>query len=272
MTRLDPEIIPFPGEKLDAAKMPGHWLVARLGKKVLRPGGLRATQAMLDALAITDRESVVEFAPGLGGTARLILASSPRSYVGLERDKDAAAFARRHLADSPVAKIRVGTADRTGLLTASTNVVVGEAMLTMNPDKHKAEIAAEAFRILKSGGRYGIHELKVTPDNIAPQKHAEIDKALSSEIHVGARPLPSAGWRQLLESVGFEIEFEAEAPMHLLRARRMIADEGTLGALNIAKNMVLNPLARRRVFAMRRVFETYRDNIAAVYLIARKPT
>lgn len=27
----------LPGEGLDASKMPGHWLLARLGKRVLRP-------------------------------------------------------------------------------------------------------------------------------------------------------------------------------------------------------------------------------------------
>jgi len=31
----------LPGSDLDVAKMPGHWLLARLGKRVLRPGGLR---------------------------------------------------------------------------------------------------------------------------------------------------------------------------------------------------------------------------------------
>ena len=59
--------------------------------------------------------------------------------------------------------------------------------------------------------------------------------------------------------------------MHLLRPGRIIADEGVLGALNIARNVALNPTARRRVFGMRKVFETYRDNIAAIHLVARKP-
>ena len=29
-----------PGEGLQTAKMPGHWVLARLGKRVLRPGGM----------------------------------------------------------------------------------------------------------------------------------------------------------------------------------------------------------------------------------------
>ena len=32
--------LPLPGVALAAEKMPGHWLLARLGKRVLRPGGV----------------------------------------------------------------------------------------------------------------------------------------------------------------------------------------------------------------------------------------
>ena len=49
-----------------AHKMPGHWLLARLGKRVLRPGGLGLTRIMLDRLGIGARDEVVEFAPAWG--------------------------------------------------------------------------------------------------------------------------------------------------------------------------------------------------------------
>ena len=29
----------LPGSEMAASKMPGHWLLARLGKRVLRPAG-----------------------------------------------------------------------------------------------------------------------------------------------------------------------------------------------------------------------------------------
>ena len=32
----DNQPAPMPGEELKAEKMPGHWLLARLGKRVLR--------------------------------------------------------------------------------------------------------------------------------------------------------------------------------------------------------------------------------------------
>ena len=63
------------GEGQQPDKMQGHWALARAGKRVLRPGGIELTKRMLDALAIGTQDRVVEFAPGLGLTARMVLAA-----------------------------------------------------------------------------------------------------------------------------------------------------------------------------------------------------
>ena len=87
----------LPGSDLEVSKMPGHWLLARLGKRALRPGGLGLTEKLLKSLAINPSDDVVEFAPGLGVTARLILERQPRRYVGVERDVKAMPWTARHL-------------------------------------------------------------------------------------------------------------------------------------------------------------------------------
>jgi ubiquinone/menaquinone biosynthesis C-methylase UbiE len=260
----------LPGSELDVTKMPGHWLLARLGKRVLRPGGLALTQQLLNALSITEDDRVVEFAPGLGVTARLVLRKAPRSYVGVERDAKAVQWAIRHLPQQQNVSVTLGRADATSLPAESASVVLGEAMLSMNTQEHKQLIVAEAFRLLRPGGRYGIHELCIVPDDMPPEAKQEIDRTLSSVIHVGARPLPTGEWSELLQAAGFRIVKIGHAPMHLLRPRRMIEDEGMLGALRIAKNLMLNSDARRRVLAMRRVFEQYHDNLSAIFVIAEK--
>jgi len=121
----------------------------------------------------------------------------------------------------------------------------------MQTAEHKHLIANEAFRLLRPGGRYGVHELAVIPDDMPPHQQREIDRALSSVIHVGARPLPAREWKALLESVGFRIVALGHAPMHLLRPLRLIQDEGILGALRLAKNLMVDNAARRQVMAMR---------------------
>ena len=51
----------------------GHWLLARLGKRVLRPGGIGLTRTLLSDAEVTDAD-VLELAPGFGRTATEILA------------------------------------------------------------------------------------------------------------------------------------------------------------------------------------------------------
>ena len=75
-----------PGDGLKTQKMPGHWVLARLGKKVLRPGGMLLTRCMLEALRIQSTDEVVEFAPGMGVTARLTINLGPASFIAVERD------------------------------------------------------------------------------------------------------------------------------------------------------------------------------------------
>lgn len=41
---------PLLGESVPLARMPAHWMLARLGKKVMRPGGLTPSLHMLEAL------------------------------------------------------------------------------------------------------------------------------------------------------------------------------------------------------------------------------
>lgn len=260
-----------PGSPQDNThKMPGHWLLAKMGKRVLRPGGLELTRVMLERLNIQSRDEVVEFAPGLGVTARLTLSHQPASYTAVERDEAAATEVQSYLT-GPRQRCQLGSAEQTGLPAQSATVVYGEAMLTMQGPEQKRHIVAEAFRLLKPGGRYGIHELSLTPDDLPEAVQEDISREMSRNIHVGARPLSAHEWRELLTSVGFKIQSEAAAPMHLLEPRRLIRDEGFFRALRFVFNVIRTPEARKRVFSMRRMFRKHRQHLAAISFIAVKP-
>ncbi len=250
-------------------KMPGHWLLARLGKRVLRPGGVELTRQMLEALAITSDDDVVEFAPGLGMTARMTLQRQPRSYTAIERDAAAAAVVQSHLAGSNRCCI-IGTAEATGLPGGSASVVYGEAMLSMQPATVKARIVAEAARLLKIGGRYGIHELCITPDDVDENTREVIRNDLGGDIHVGVRPLTLREWCDLFAAAGLEVTAKYVAPSHLLEPRRLVRDEGLLPAIKFVWNVAWNRAARRRVLAMRKSFRKHRNHLVAIALVSTK--
>lgn len=259
----------LPGEGLDHGKMPGHWLLAQMGKRVLRPGGLELTREMLARLDIRAADEVVEFAPGLGLTARAALERNPASYTGVERDENAARQVRRYL-NGPNRQCLVGKAEATGLPGTAASVVFGEAMLSMQTAAHKEDIVAEAARLLKPGGRYGIHELCLLPDDLETNRKSEISQALSQSIHVGARPLTPSEWTGLLERHGLTVDTPATTPMHLLEPGRFIRDEGLARSLRFVWRLMTRPTARRRILAMRAVFRTYAEHMGGITLVGVK--
>lgn len=250
-------------------KIPGHWLLAQLGKRVLRPGGRKLTGRMLTALQIKSTDSVVEFAPGLGATAQLTLQQNPASYTAIERDEQAATKVREYLTGTQQQCLVAG-AEKTGLPSDCATIVYGEAMLTMHSLGRKQQIIREAFRLLKKGGRYGIHEICFVADGLDAETQQNIQRELASVIHHGTLPLTKAEWRHLLKAEGFEVEFEATVPMHLLEPLRILEDEGFFGALRFGWNLLRNREARKQVLAMRAAFQKYQPYLAAITVVSVK--
>ena len=228
------------------------------------------TRQLIQHLTIGATDDVVEFAPGLGGTARIALMGRPRSYIGIERDVAAAAQVHSAL-DAAGSRIVTASADATQLPSGSASVVYGEAMLSMQTPEQKHRIVVEAFRLLKRGGRYGIHEFALLQDDIDADARKAIEREMSLNIHVGVRPGTLVEWHHLLAGAGFRVEWHALAPMHLLEPKRMLGDEGVAGVLRILLNLLRKPSARQRVLSMRRMFRRHASHLSAVAIVCLKP-
>lgn len=260
--------LPVPGERLDAATMPAHWLLARLGKKVMRPGGLPVTRAMLHGLAIGPGDDVVDLAPGLGVTVQLVQAARPASFRGLERGEAEAERARR-LGAAPYRCV-VAEPEATGLDEGSASVVYGEAVLSLETDATKRRIIAEAARLLPPGGRLGLHELLLRPEAVSEQTKREVEDELTRTLRVRARPLTLAEWTGLLHEGGFDVILASPAPMSLLSPPNFVRDEGIAGTVQFLARTAREPGAPRRLSAIWRIFRRYRHNLGSVALVARK--
>ncbi|HJC29148.1 MAG TPA: class I SAM-dependent methyltransferase [Candidatus Dietzia intestinipullorum] len=258
---------PLPQHDRDAEAVAGHWLLARVGKKVLRPGGRELSEWLVGATPVAGRR-VVEFAPGLGLTARQFLDRSPASYTGVDSDPDAVEVTRAVVGAR--GQMVVAPAQDTGLPGDSADIVAGEAMLTMQGDSTKHRIVDEAARLLGSGGTYLVHELCLVPDDLDDEVKTTIRKDLARSIRVNARPLTVVEWTRLFEGSGFEVERTELRPMGLLQPRRMVADEGVRGVARIVWNLLRDADARKRVLAMRRTFTTHGEHISAVGFVLRR--
>jgi len=253
----------------DFRKAQGHWILARMGKKVLRPGGKELTMKLVHALQVAPKDDIVEFAPGLGFTAALTLAKKPTSYVGVDADEDAVKLLERKISGENIRFIQANAA-HTGLPSDSKDKVYGEAMLTMQADHRKAEIVREAYRILKPGGLYAIHELGLFPDELDETQKAEIQKDLAIAIRVNARPLTALEWQHILEKEGFRVRKTETNAMHLLQVKRMMDDEGFFRFLKISCNILTHPQAAKRILNMRRVFKKHERHMNAIVVVAEK--
>ena len=254
----------LPGQGQSVGKMQGHWVLARVGKRVLRPGGIELTRKMLDALAIGPGDDVVEFAPGLGATAAIVLRRHPDSYCAVERDPAAAALMRRKFEAGNVVQ---GGAEDSGLPEKCATVVYSEALLSMQTAQQKSRIFAEARRLLRNGGRYGIQELCLLPDDIPAGLRQEIQADMSREIHVGVQPLCPHEWVRLFQENGLRVSWIGTAPMHLLEPRRLLHDEGIAGGLRIAFRAASNPALGKRILGMRRLFRKHGQHLGAISLV-----
>ncbi len=260
------------GPDVSVERMPAHWLMARLGKRVLRPGGIEATEWMLEQLHITRDDEVVELAPGLGVTARKILAHHPRDYSAVEQEPAAAEYTRHALAKAgyPGARILSGDANEMPLQDDIASVVAGEAMLSMQHLNKKREIFSEVRRVLHARGRYGIHELAIAPEQLPPEQLQEIERDLSRAIHVGVRIGLVSDWKAWLEEAGFEVVAHKLFPMRLLETERLIRDEGLLGFTKFATRAARTPGAVKRLLEVRSVFRKHEAHLKGIAIIARK--
>lgn len=254
----------------EETRLQGHWLLAKMGKRVLRPGGLELSKLLIKALNPQASDRIIEFGPGVGSTAQVLLQCNPRSYIGIDPFEEGNTKVKKVI--SPYAQARLVKADakNTGLPTGQADLIIGEAMLTMQSETDKLQVIKEAYRLLAPGGRYGIHELGFVED-LTSAEEKTITKALSRSIKVGARPLKLTQWQLLLEQIGFQVEETATNKMLLLEPKRIFADEGFIPALRFFANVVRNPPARKRIIAMRKLFRQHAAALNAVALVAVKP-
>ena len=255
-------------EKMDMKQ--GHWVLAKLGKRVLRPGGLELTRIMLDNLHINASDDVVEFAPGLGLTAQITLSRNPKSYTAVEINREAAAKFRERITSERVKQV-IADAAETGLPSGYADKVYGEAMLTMLPLERKKAVAAEAFRILKPGGLYGIHEVGLYPNELGEEIKTAVRRDLADAIQVNATPYTANDWSKILTDCGFEVMHVETRPMHLLELKRLIADEGCGRVIGMFCKMLTHPHLRRQMLKMKRTFRKHEGHMNAISIAARKP-
>lgn len=208
----DPITADLYGEE-DAASLPEGALGASLGCG--NPTALAE---------LREGEEVLDL--GSGGGADVLLSArrvgpTGRAY-GVDMTDDMLELARRNAREAGVENVefRMGEIEDLPLDDASVDVVISNCVINLSADKPR--VLAEAFRVLRPGGRFAVSDVVVrgsVPD----------DLRASMEAWIGctAGALEEDEYRRLLAEAGFEaIEVEPTRVYDVEDARGFLAEAG----------------------------------------------
>src|SRR5216110_1085130 len=150
---------------------------------------------------LQEGETVLDLGSG-GGIDVLLSArrvgSTGKAY-GLDMTDEMLALARENQRKAGVTNVEFlkGEIENIPLPDASVDVIISNCVINLSADKRK--VLAEAFRVLKPGGRFAVSDVVV---------RGELPQAVrrSMELRVGcvAGALEEVEYRRLLAEVGFE--------------------------------------------------------------------
>jgi arsenite methyltransferase len=213
----------------------------------LHPGGLDLTKKLAERLEISESDTLLDVACGVGSTVSFLESNYKCSTVGIDLSKKltgkaSAAFKTRRLG--------FATADGENLPfeSESFDVVISECSLCLMPESHRGIM--EAFRVLKHGGRIGITDIAV-----GGPLPAELDNVLMSMLCV-SRKVAWQDYSTIVEAAGLEkIEISDESAslvrmLEGIKKRLLLAEllratgKLSVGPEQIAMGKRLSALAR----------------------------
>ncbi len=168
------------------------------------PGGaLRASLGCGNPVAVTELragETVLDLGSG-GGIDVLLSARRVGPYgkaYGLDASPDMIELARRNAAEAGAANVAFlhGTIEDIPLPGHAVDVIISNCVVNLSDDK--AAVLAEAFRVLRPGGRLGISDV-VTDGDADPARRGAAERRVGCEA--GALSVPE--YRDLLRATGF---------------------------------------------------------------------
>ncbi len=163
---------------------------------------------------------------GSGGGLDVLLSArrvgpTGRAY-GLDMTDDMLELARRNAAESGVGNVEFlkGQIEAIPLPDASVDVIISNCVINLSGDKR--QVLAEAFRVLKPGGRFAVSDVVVRGD-VPPA----IRRSLELWVGCVAGALEEREFAQLLGDAGFEqVDIEPTRIYRSEDARAFLEDGG----------------------------------------------
>ena len=207
---------------IDDKKRSGHNFLARLGKKRLRPGGITATNWLIEQGQFSKDSHVLEVACNMCTTSIELAQTYGCSIEGVDMDPKTLEKARANIHEAgldELVHVQQANAMKLPFPDDSFDIIINEA---------KIKAIKEYLRVLKPGGRLLTHDVSFTEERMEEQL-----ASLRQTINANVEPLHVADWQKLFEEQGFSSVKLNYGKLTLMFILGMIKDEGFWGTLRI---------------------------------------
>ncbi len=245
----------------------GHEFLARLGKKILRPGGKKGTKFLLKNVKINKDSKILEVACNRGETLIFLYDKYNCEVVGLDNNEVFVGLAKENLERKNLTdKIKLILADAKQIPFPDNyfDIIINQAMLTMIKTEELDSILKEYYRVLKPGGVLLTHDLAVKDD-----EGLKLINELRNLVKVPANPKTFPVWQASFTKNGFNLKKHKMGKMTLINIRGLFVDEG-FNTFRILKNG-LKKENRPRFLKLSKFFNGNRKHLRFLCLVNQKP-
>ena len=202
-------------------------------------------EAMLASLGCGNPTALAELKPGevvldlgSGGGIDVLLSAkrvgpTGKAY-GLDMTDEMLALARENQAKSGLTNVEFlkGEIEQIPLPDNSVDVIISNCVINLSADKDR--VIAEAFRVLKPGGRFAVSDVVVRGEDVP----AAVRRSMELWVGCVAGALEEKSYRDKLAAAGFDkIDVEPTRVYRAADARQFLdeaglSDEGTLAQID----------------------------------------
>ena len=244
-----------------------YTLMAVLGKKVIRPGGIRATETLVRMAGLEAGHRVLDIGCGVGTTAIQLASRFGCRVTALDLDSLMIDYAGNNIRRAGLEDritLRQGDIQTLPFADDAFDVVTIEAVTMFTPNQQHS--AREAVRVCRPGGLIFDHEfvwLRQPPPDLRHVFDNLVCPGMSFETE--------REWRVLYQQAGQEQIRIVAVPFDLLTVKGMIRDEGVAGALGfVARSLSRWSYLKKMLWLGRRILKAS-PYLGSIVVASSKP-
>ncbi len=200
-------------------------------------------QALLASLGCGNPTALAELNPGeivldlgSGGGIDVLLSAkrvgpTGKAY-GLDMTDEMLALARENQANAGLTNVEFleGEIEHIPLPDNSVDVIISNCVINLSVDKDR--VIAEAFRVLKPGGRFAVSDVVVRGDDVP----AEVRRSMGLWVGCVAGALEESTYRSKLSGTGFEaVDVEPTRVYRAAEAKQFLQEAGLADDATLAQ-------------------------------------